>query len=181
MPKILRYCALLSACGRTAPGAAPPSPLETEIARELTARAGGPVTVTCAPRACRAELPDRTVLPIRVAEAGSAWTWQVEGLVVDTPPIAAYVDGVLADLHVAKTASCGAKLQLVPRGERLACTLSGGGTAFVEIASNGAISVELALDSGAAAARGEPSTPERDRELDKMSRALVPSAETDEP
>src|SRR5439155_25911510 len=140
---------------------------------------GAPVTVSCAIATCRAELAG-LALPIRVAADGSAWAWNVDGRVVDTAPIAAYVDGMLADLHVKQTASCGAKVVYLPRGERLACALSGGGRAFVDVAPGGALAVELALDRAAAAARGEPSTPERDRELDKMSRALEGGGSGDE-
>jgi hypothetical protein len=118
------------------------------------------------------------VLPIRVAADGSGWSWQIDGLVVDTAPIAAYIDTMLADLHVHKTASCGGKLRLVAPGERLACALSGGGTAFVDVAQGGAIQVELALGSAAAAARTAVTPAE---ELDKMSRALAGSSTTDEP
>ncbi len=176
--RILRYAALLTACGRSAPEPAQPSPLETAIARELTARSGAPVTVSCLPTSCRAELADHTVLPIRVGADGSGWSWQVDGLVVDTALIVSYIDAMLADLHVHQTVSCGGKLRLVAPGERLGCALSGGGTAFVDVAQGGPIQVELALGSAAAAARSQPTPAEQ---LDKMSRALAGSSATDEP
>jgi hypothetical protein len=156
-----------------------PPPLETAIARALTARFGVPVTTRCAiiggtPIACHASLADGTQLPIAIAGK----TWHLAGRVVETAPIAAYVQGVLADLGRSERATCGPAVQRVAPGQRIACALSGGGAAFVEIASNGALAVELALDRAAAAARtsGEP-----ERELLRRSRALDRGDAAEEP
>lgn len=164
----------LIACGD--PPAAEPSrasPLESGIARELTARFGAPVTTRCAfvggvPFACEVTVADQT-LPVAVAGDGAAWAWQLDGRVVATAPITAYVDGVLADLGVAQTARCGQPVVRVPPGTRIACALSGGGTAFVALALDGTTSLELALDPAVARIRAEPA---HDPELVRASRAL---------
>jgi hypothetical protein len=54
----------------------------------------------------------------------------------------------------------------------VACTLSGGGAAFVQVAADGSTTLELALDKASAAARTELVTPERDRELTLQSKRL---------
>ncbi len=183
--KICRCCAVLTAVAACRGDSDPPREphVETAIARELTARWQTPLAVHCElpMPACHVELPDGSVLPVRLAPDRSGWTWQLVDRVVDTQPIARYVEAMLADLHVAQTASCGARVRRVAAGERLACPLSGGGTAFVEIGNDGALSVELALDHAAAAARGEPLSPEREHELDQKSRALDHGADGDEP
>ncbi len=168
----------LVACGdRERSTGARKSPLETAIARDLTAKLAQPVSATCVmaaslPAKCEAALTDGTKLPIEIASEGNEWAWHVSGLVVETAPIAAHVDAALRDLKLVQHASCGASFAFVAAGERLACKLSGGGTAFVRIAKDGTTSLELDLDAASAAARGELVTPERDRELTEISKAL---------
>jgi hypothetical protein len=111
-----------------------------------------------------------TSLPIEVTSDGRAWTWRVAGRFVDTRPIAAYVDSELAEIHVKQTANCGAVLQRIDT--RMACELSGGGRAFVDVRADGTLALELEIERDAAAARGEAVTPERAKELDQKSRAL---------
>ncbi|HEY5928441.1 MAG TPA: hypothetical protein VIV11_42435 [Kofleriaceae bacterium] len=166
------------ACGdpKQAPGARK-TPLETAIARELTAKLGVPVTASCAmvvglPAKCEAALGDGTKLPIEIASEQREWAWRVAGLVIETAPIKAHVDATLGDLKIAQQASCGGKHAFVERGGRLGCKLSGGGMAFVKFAEDGTAALELALDAASAAARGELVTPERDRELTAISKAL---------
>jgi hypothetical protein len=67
--------------------------------------------------------------------------------------------------------------RLVP-GQRLACTLSGGGAACVQVAADGALSLELALDPATAAARGSAAT---EADLLHRSRALDKADEAGEP
>lgn len=168
----------LIACGDRKPSeGARKSPLETAIARDLTARIGQPVSATCImvaglPTKCEATLADGTKLPIEIASEGREWAWKVGGLVIDTAPIAAHITKALGDLEIAQQVNCGARTAFVETGGRLACKLSGGGTAFVRFEKDGTTSLELALDAASAAARGEPVTPERDRELTSISRAL---------
>lgn len=159
-----------------------PSEMETAIARDLTARFGTSVTARCllagaVPVKCSAKLGDGTALPIAIENASKTeWGWRVDGRVIETKAIAAYVQEGLADVHVTETASCGAPIQVIKPGERIVCKLSGGGAAFVDIAADGSTSLELALDSVSAAARMELVTPDSERELTKQSKALEPLA-----
>lgn len=168
----------LVACGDRKPSeGARKSPLETAIARDLTAKLAQPVSVTCTfvagiPAKCEAVVSDGTKLPIEVTADNKEWAWRVAGLVIETPPIASYLAATLADLKITQTASCGARFAFVEPGGRLACKLSGGGMAFVQFAKDGTTSLELELDAASAAARGEPVSPERDRELTAISKAL---------
>ncbi len=168
----------LAACGDRKPsGAARKSPLEVAIARDLTAKLGQPVTSSCTTTMlgvakCDATLADGTKLPIEVKSEGKEWAWRVVGLVVETAPIAKYVDDTLGDLKIAQQANCGPRIAFVEAGGRIACKLSGGGIAFVRVDANGNTSLELELDPAAATARSEPVTPTRDRELTTISHAL---------
>lgn len=154
--------------------AASRSPLETAIARALTARFAIPVAVACdmAVPHCEATFFDGTKLPIEVHGERKEVAWRISGMVVDTSRIVTRVNAELTDLHVAQRASCGTRIQLVKPGDRIGCKLSGGGLAFARVAADGTISLEVALDAASAAARGEAVTPARDAELAKMSRGL---------
>lgn len=166
----------LLACRDSSPSAARKTPLETGIARDLTARLAMPVAVTCTTvtkiATCEAVLLDGTKLPIEVTSEDNEWAWRVDGIVVETPPIAAHIDAVLGDMKLAQHASCGPRIVFVKPGARLACTLSGGGMAFVRFDKDGTTSLELDVDPASGSARGEPVSPERDRELTAISRAL---------
>lgn len=153
------------------------SPLETSIARDLTARLHAPVTASCVQAGtvgakCEAQLAGGMKLPIEVRSEGKEWTWRVVGLVIETAPVVAYVNATLGDLHVAQQANCGPAVVVVQPGERVGCKLSGGGMAFVQFAKDGTASLELAIDPAAGSARGEVVTPARDRELTAISKAL---------
>lgn len=154
------------------------SPLETGIARDLTARFGIPVSVTCKrtagiPVRCDGMLLDGTKIPIAIDSASKTeWGWHVDGLVVQSHAIIGYVQDELATLGLARVVTCGPPVHVVKAGDRIACTLAGGGAAFVEIAADGATTLELALDRESAAARSELVTPDRDRALTEQSKAL---------
>jgi hypothetical protein len=149
------------------------SPLETAIARDLTARFGTPVTVICTAGACTATLADKTTMPIVVDSASAGeWGWRIDGRVIEGKAIATYVEGVLAALKIRESVTCGPPHQIVRPGERVSCTLSGGGAAFVQVAADGSTTLELALDKESAAARAELVTPDRDRELTIQSKRL---------
>jgi hypothetical protein len=144
------------------------SPLESAIARELTERLGVPVTTRCVIVAevagCRAwagSVPMRVIVENHRGE----WTWEVEGRFVSTAPIAAQIAGELADLGVQQTVDCGAPVARVD--DRLACKLSGGGSAFVTVARDGRVDLELAIDPAAAGVRSE-----EPQDLTKTSRDL---------
>jgi hypothetical protein len=167
---------MLVACRDRQPSEARRSPLETAIARDLTARFAAPVTATCVTVAsvakCEATLVDGTKLPIEVTSVGKEWAWRVAGIVTETAPIVAHINATLGDLKVAQQASCGPRVVFVAPGDRLACTLSGGGIAFVRFEKDGTTSLELDIDPASGSARGELVTPERDRELTGISQAL---------
>jgi hypothetical protein len=143
------------------------SPLETGVARELTARLGMPVTAHCVVLAgvasCRA-LAGGVALPIVVENHQGAWDWRVDAHVVATAPIAARIADELTDLGTAQTVDCGSAVAL---GDRVTCRLSGGGVAFASIARDGTVTFELAIDPAAAAARSESGS-----DLTARSRAL---------
>ena len=152
-------------------------PLETAIARELTAKLGVPVTARCAvvagtPIGCHA-IAESTALPIAIEHG----RWRIAGRAIATAPIQSYVQGMLRDLGVAQQATCGPAVRWLSAGERIACTLSGGGEAFVDVALDGALAVELEIDPAAAAARTRT---ESDAELLKRSRALDREGDADE-
>jgi hypothetical protein len=167
-----------AACGdRKRSEAARKSPLETAIARDLTAKLAQPVTATCGamagiPTKCEAVLADGTKLPIALASAGKDYEWRVDGLLIETAPVVQYVNATLADLEVAQQAQCGSRFAFVEPGGRLGCKLSGGGMAFVRFAKDGTAALELDIDPASGSARGELVTPERDRELTAISKAL---------
>lgn len=153
------------------------SPLEVGIARDLTAKLGEPVAATCVmiqnlPAKCEAALADGTKLPIAIESEGKEWAWHVAGRVVESAPIVAYVNATLADLKITQQASCGPRIVFIEPGGRVGCKLSGGGMAFVRVAVDGTTSLELDIEPASAAARGEVVTPERDRELTTISKAL---------
>ncbi len=155
------------------------SPMETAIARDLTARFSTPVTVTCmtlvgVPIGCSGTLADGTKLTIVVESASKhEWAWRIDGRVVESKVVVAYVQEHLAAIGVAQTATCGPSAITVAKpGERIPCTLSGGGAAFVEVAPDGSTTLELDLDPASAAARSEIVTPDRDRGLTEQSKAL---------
>ena len=141
--------------------------IEPAIARSLGDHFGAPVTATCAwigaiAVGCRATFRDGAALEIAV----DGRQWRVVGRVFATAPLVAYVRAELAELGRTDTIACG---PIVHAGERLACALSAGGTAFLDVGADGEAAIELALDPAVAAVRAEVP---RDRELVRMSRAL---------
>jgi len=147
------------------------STLAHAIAQDFATRHQAQASVACflafGAGVCAAELTDGTTIPIAVHDAGSAWEWHIEPMLVDAAPIEAHVRAMLADLGIAQDVACGARLRALADGERIACKLSGGGTAFATVAPGGKLSVELALDADTATAR----TMTRD-DLTQMSNAL---------
>jgi hypothetical protein len=165
--------------------AAAPSAIETAIARDLTARFGTPVTTECMlaaarPVKCTSKLADGTEVPIAIDNASKTeWGWRVDGVVIETPTIAAFVTAGLAAVHAEQAVDCGPPIQVIKVGDRVVCKLGGGGTAFVEVARDGETALELALDPATAAARMELLSPDRDRELTDQSKALSGTGESD--
>lgn len=172
----------IAGCGdRQGPERVAPSPVETEIARDLTARFGTPVTARCllltvVPLKCTAKLGDGTELPIAIEHARREWGWRVDGRVIETKTVVTFVQQHLANIHVTQAVDCGAPVQVIQPADRLVCKLAGGGAAFVAFAPDGEASIELALDPASAAARSELTSSDRDRELTKQSSELESSA-----
>lgn len=179
MSKPLLLCTLtLISCGdQKASEKRRHSPLETGIARDLTDRLKVPVSATCALIAgmvskCEAALSDGTKIPIEVKSDKKDWAWRVDGIVVEEADLANHVRSALTDLHIDQRVDCSPAVHVVVAGDRVACKLSGGGLAFLQIAADGSASLELALDPAAATARGELVTPEKDRQLFEVSKSL---------
>lgn len=176
----LRFVGLLTviACGEPELRHVPQGkPIETAISADLGARFGTSVTTRClmltvVPLKCTATLGDGTELPIAMDHARTEWRWHVDGVVIETAPIVAYVEEELAGIHVAQAVDCGRRIQVIKRGDRVVCKLAGGGAAFVDIAPDGSTSLELALDAEIAEARTELTSADRDRELTKQSTDL---------
>ncbi|MEO8707011.1 MAG: hypothetical protein ABI867_43690 [Kofleriaceae bacterium] len=171
----------ISSCALVLVGAAcdpnePPAPLSTpshavvavrslaldvEIATQLSARVGATVSVQCTalPPACTATLPDRVRVPIRLELRHDGWRWSLEGLLVTSDPIERYLRDALLDLGALQAVSCGPRIRLLERGDRIVCTLEHAGKAFVSVSGDGTFAVEIELDALAAAARAESIDP----------------------
>jgi len=130
------------------------------------------VRVECAPRdeRCRGILPDQSELPIVLEPAGN---WRIEGLLVVSAPIEAYLKESVAELGAPQTVRCEPAVRIVAAGDRIECQLEHGGLAFATIAADGSFEVEVALDRASGSAR---SLAIPDDELVKQSTSL----ETDE-
>ena len=176
--KIRCVCVLLCVLGCGEPKVRAPlqsSPLETAIARELTARIGTAASTRCVivlgVASCRASV-DGVVVAVVVENHRGEWVWWVEGGVVPTAPIAARVRDELGDLGVTQTVNCG---KAIAKGPRVTCSLSGGGAAFATIAKDGSVTLELAIDPAAAGVRSESPS-----DLTQRSRSLERSAGDEE-
>jgi hypothetical protein len=173
---LLLGCAIANACGDS-PRDAKPLPvvvddrvarLENTIARELAAKLSRDVKVACTPPArCVADLGDGK-LPIALAPSKDGWTWRIDGKVVYSAPIEAYLRDMVRDLGVDQRISCGPPVHGIAPGERIACTLERGGIAFVIVYADGSFGVELSLDKASATAR---TTDVADKELTERSLA----------
>jgi hypothetical protein len=169
----------LAACGDPQPReiASPVAPLEAAIAHDLSARFTTSATSRCVaiatvPIRCEAVLKDGTRLPIAIANERGAWAWRLDGIAVESRVLVAHIAQLLADLRVPQAVDCGGAVHVVAAGARITCKLGGGGAAFVRVAADGTTALEIALDAASAAARGEQGSVERERELDRMSKAL---------
>jgi hypothetical protein len=149
--------------------------LEREIASELTGTFARDVKVTCTPPArCVADLGDAK-LPIVLATSHDGWTWRIDGMLVRTAPIEAYLRDTVRDLGADQRISCGAPLRSVAPGDRIACSLERGGTAFVVVRADGSFGVELQIDRAAAAARSKDTA-----EKELLERSLAGSGANDD-
>jgi hypothetical protein len=145
------------------------------ISDAIGARAGAAVATVCPDLlpACFTKLPDGSALVSRIVETGSAWRWHVGGTIIAAAAVEAYVRDALADLGVASEVHCGPALRVVHPRERIECRLATGGAAWVGLGSDGRPSLELALGSAAATARGEVVAPDGEASLAAKSRAVA--------
>jgi len=172
-------CALVLAgaiaCGDRSPERAvkTATPLDVAIAQQLGARLGVPIAVRCpTAQACEAVLPDRGTLPISVRQVAGGWDWHVDGLIVTTDQLEAYLRDEVAALGAAQAVRCAPRIRALVAGERIECRLAHGGAAFVTVRADGTTAFEIELDAAAAAARSDEVSPDRDRALAELSRGL---------
>ncbi len=85
--------------------------------------------------------------------------WHVDGLVVRVAVIETYLTQLVADLGARQRVDCGRVLRRLEPGDRIACALERGGTAFVTVHADGSFEPEVVLDPASAHARS------RDREI----------------
>lgn len=148
-------------------GEAKGDPVAAAVAAGVRAQLGvAPRKVTCTHDRCDVDLGGGLVIEARV-KGDREVSWESEE-VLRTAPIATYVRAELAALGVDATVDCGPPLVLATAATHLTCTL-GHGAAWVDVMSDGGLSLELALDDETVAARTEPADPEG---LDELSRAL---------
>ena len=95
--------------------------------------------------------------------------WHIEGLLVVSDPIEAYLSEAVAAVGLAEPVRCPPRIRIVKAGDRIECQLARGGIAFATIAADGSFTIELALDHATGSAR---SVDLSDRELTETSRGL---------
>ena len=156
------------------------TPLERAIETALTARLGIPVCAHCEGTACGAMAFDGTLIPISVTTTGRELEWRVDGFLVASDALEAYVKEELSDLGASQGVTCARRIRRVVAGERITCTLERGGRVFVTLRADGSLSLETLLDPAAAKLRDELVTPELEEELARASRALEDSEAGDE-
>jgi hypothetical protein len=145
-------------------------PVARAVAAGVHAQLGVAVKrVRCTAARCDVTLAGGATLAITVSGEG-ALSWESEEL-VRTAPIASAVGAELMALGVDAAVDCGPPLiaAVADAPTRITCQLAGGGAAWVDVAADGGLAIELALDEVAVQARTEPPDPEG---LDELSRAL---------
>lgn len=97
-------------------------------------------------------------------------TWESDE-VIRTAPIAARVQVELDELGILTEVDCGPALVAVAPGAatRVSCSFGGGGQAWVDVAPDGGVELEVAIGADSVRARTEPFDEGR---LDQQSRAL---------
>jgi hypothetical protein len=182
MVAVITGAVLAAACGardgrdRPALAGAIEVTLAGRFAQRVRARCLGLVDV------CVAELSDGPALPIGTTrDPQGGWVWSVDGLVIDTAPLMAYLTAEVGALGAPQSVVCGPRFRRAAAGDRLACTLGGGGVAFATVLADGRTSIEIELDPAVARLRAASLDDERavDAALAAASRALD-GASTDE-
>lgn len=126
--------------------------------------------VRCAAERCEVTLAGGAALTVRVSgERDVAWE---TGELIRTAPIAALVRVELAELGVEGALDCGPALMAARPGEvtRVTCRFgTGGGAVWVDVAPDGGLALEVALDDHTVRTRTEEVDPEG---LDGLSRSF---------
>ncbi len=157
-------------CGKR--GGEQATPLERELAAQLTAQLGADTTVRCEagpPRQCLASLAGSHV-PLEVTDEAGQVRWSIKGLVISGTELERQVVAQLAALGIEPSMKprCGPALQIMIGEDRVLCRLGELGVAWATVAPDGSYSLELALGE-AAAARSQDLD---EAQLDELSRAL---------
>ncbi len=174
---------LAAACGapdsrdRPALAAAIEVTLADRFGQRVRARCLGLVDV------CVADLADGPTLPIVTArDPQGAWVWAVDGLVIDTAPLTAYLTAEVGALGAPQPVACGPRIRRAIAGDRLACALGGGGVAFATVRADGQTSIEIEFEPAVAHLRaaGDGASTDEERaaeaELTAALRALDEAA-----
>lgn len=149
----------------------PADPVAAAVAAGVREQLGVAVAqVRCGHDRCEVRLADGPTLAVRVTGDGAV-TWESDE-VIRTAPLAAYVRDELAGLGITATVDCGPALLVATAAPRITCTFAGGaahGAAWLDLAPDGGLALELALDDEAVRASTEVTDPAG---LDELSRAL---------
>ena len=149
-------------CGRHGGTSALEQQVATAVGHAIGVAAIGARCDGAAPTKCRVATAGSRGIDV-VVKRGSDGNaqWSVDGTLVATAPVVAYLEGELEGLSVTSRANCGAALRVIPRGERMLCLIAAPGTlqaipiaiAWVTTSASGPIDVEIAYGMTALAAR----------------------------
>lgn len=155
----------MAACGSG--GGPREDPLIASVRAGIADQLGLPAEqVTCAGARCDVDVAG---VRIAIALAGDREVEWSSDEVVLAAPLVAHIAAELDELGVAAAIDCGPPVQPVPADGRIACKVGDGGLAWVQLAADGGVDVEIALTPEVVSAR---TTAVDDAELERMSRAL---------
>jgi hypothetical protein len=149
-----------------------PTPVERSIEVALSERLGVPVGARCTSTSCGAVTLGGVLIPITLTTAAGEVEWRVDGLLVTTDALEAYVAAEISELGAAQRVTCGRRIRRLVAGDRIACELEHGGRVYATIEADGGFSLETLLDPETVRLRDELVSPELEAELLRASRAL---------
>jgi hypothetical protein len=138
----------------------------------LSERLGVPVGARCTSTSCGAVTLGGVLIPITLTTAAGEVEWRVDGLLVTTDALEAYVAAEISELGAAQRVTCGRRIRRLVAGDRIACELEHGGRVYATIEADGGFSLETLLDPETVRLRDELVSPELEAELLRASRAL---------
>lgn len=156
-----------------------PTALERSIETALTKRLGLAVGASCTTKTCAALTGTGMLIPISLTSTGGEVEWSVDGLLVTTDALEAFVTEEISELGAAQRVTCGARIQRLAAGERVACELEHGGRVYATIRADGGFTLETLLDPQTVKMRDELVTPELEAELARASHALESTDDTE--